>query len=123
MDGIFLYLFVLVINPAIHVALLAAGIMLLKQAITMRKIPPNAQIFLVALLAVAAGSGSLLRGTMLLLLYGVGHGALAVLAGSSIGAVNKLTQSERYGALSRVLKIGMGVLILLIGLYLFYLGF
>lgn len=52
MDGIFLYLFVLVINPAIHVALLAAGIMLLKQAITMRKIPPNAQIFLVALLAV-----------------------------------------------------------------------
>ena len=52
MDGIFLYLFVLVINPAIHVALVAAGIMLLKQAITMRKIPPNAQIFLVALLAV-----------------------------------------------------------------------
>ncbi len=52
MDGIILYLFVLVINPAIHVALLGAGIMLLKQAITMRKIPPNAQIFLVALLAV-----------------------------------------------------------------------
>ncbi len=84
---------------------------------------PCATPVLVALLAVAAGSGSLLRGTMLLLLYGVGHGALAVLAGSSIGAVNKLTQSERYGALSRVLKIGMGVLILLIGLYLFYLGF
>lgn len=84
---------------------------------------PCATPVLVALLAVAASSGSLLRGTMLLLLYGVGHGALAVLAGSSIGAVNKLTQSERYGALSRVLKIGMGVLILLIGLYLFYLGF
>ncbi len=84
---------------------------------------PCATPVLVALLAVAAGSGSLLRGTMLLLLYGIGHGALAVLAGSSIGAVNKLTQSERYGALSRVLKIGMGVLILLIGLYLFYLGF
>lgn len=84
---------------------------------------PCATPALVALLAVAASSGSLLRGTMLLLLYGVGHGALAVLAGSSIGAVNKLTQSERYGALSRVLKTGMGVLILLIGLYLFYLGF
>ncbi|MEA4938284.1 MAG: cytochrome c biogenesis protein CcdA [Christensenella sp.] len=84
---------------------------------------PCATPVLVALLAVAAGSGSLLRGTMLLLLYGVGHGALAVLAGSSIGAVNKLTQSERYGALSCVLKIVLGVLILLIGLYLFYLGF
>ena len=52
MDGVFLYLFILVINPAIHVALLGAGILLLKQAITMRKIPPNAQIFLVALVAV-----------------------------------------------------------------------
>ncbi len=52
MDGIALYLFVLVINPAIHVMLLAAGIMLLQQAVKMRKIPPNAQIYLVALLAV-----------------------------------------------------------------------
>ena len=52
MDGIMLYLFVLVINPAIHVALLGAAIMLLKQAITMRKIPPHAQTFLIALLAV-----------------------------------------------------------------------
>jgi cytochrome c biogenesis protein CcdA len=84
---------------------------------------PCATPVLVALLAIAASSGSLLWGALLMLVYGVGHGALAVLAGSSIGAVNKLMQSERYGALSRVLKIGMGVLILLIGLYLFYLGF
>lgn len=84
---------------------------------------PCATPVLIALLAIAAGSGSLLWGALLMLLYGVGHGALAVLAGSSIGAVNKLVQSERYGALSQVLKIMMGVLILLIGLYLFYLGF
>jgi len=84
---------------------------------------PCATPVLIALLAIAAGSGSLLWGALLMLLYGVGHGVLAVLAGSSIGAVNKLVQSERYGALSRVLKIVMGVLILLIGLYIFYLGF
>ena len=84
---------------------------------------PYATPVLIALLAVAAGSGSLLWGALLMLLYGVGHGALAVLAGSSIGAVNKLVQSERYGKLSRVLKIVMGILILIIGLYLFYLGF
>ncbi|MDD4312222.1 MAG: cytochrome c biogenesis protein CcdA [Eubacteriales bacterium] len=84
---------------------------------------PCATPALIALLAVAAGSGNLLWGALLMLVYGVGHGALAVLAGSSIGAVNKLMQSERYGALSRVLKIVMGVLILMIGLYLFYLGF
>ena len=52
MDGIALYLFILVINPAIHVILLGTGIMLLQQAVTMLKIPPNAQIYLVALLAV-----------------------------------------------------------------------
>ena len=84
---------------------------------------PCATPVLVALLAIAAGSGNLLWGALLMLLYGVGHGALAVLAGSSIGAVNKLTQSERYGAFSQLLKIVMGVLILLVGLYLFYLGF
>lgn len=84
---------------------------------------PCATPVLVALLAIAAGSGSLLRGALLLLLYGVGHGALAVLAGSSVGAVNKLAQSARYGALSRGLKIALGAAILLVGLYLFYLGF
>lgn len=84
---------------------------------------PCATPVLIALLAIAAGSGSLLWGALLMLVYGVGHGALAVLAGSSIGVVNKLVQSERYGKLSRVLKIVMGILILLIGLYLFYLGF
>lgn len=84
---------------------------------------PCATPVLIALLAIAAGSGNLLWGALLMLVYGVGHGALAVLAGSSIGAVNKLMQSERYGAFSRILKIVMGVLILIIGLYLFYLGF
>ena len=84
---------------------------------------PCATPVLIALLAIAAGSGSLLWGALLMLLYGVGHGALAVLAGSSIGAVNKLVQSERNGALSRALKIVMGILILIIGLYLFYMGF
>lgn len=84
---------------------------------------PCATPVLIALLAIAAGSGNLLWGALLMLVYGVGHGALAVLAGSSIGAVNRLMQSERYGTLSRILKIVMGVLILIIGLYLFYLGF
>lgn len=84
---------------------------------------PCATPVLVALLAVAAGGGNLLWGALLMLLYGVGHGALAVLAGSSIGAVNRLKASERYGKLARAAQILMGFLILAIGLYLFYLGF
>ena len=84
---------------------------------------PCATPVLIALLAIAAGEGSILWGALLMLFYGIGHGILAVVAGSSIGMVNKLMKNERYGALSRILKIVMGVLILIIGLYLFYLGF
>lgn len=84
---------------------------------------PCATPVLIALLAIAAGQGNILWGALLMLFYGVGHGILAVAAGFSIGMVNQLMKSERYGALSRALKITTGVLILLIGLYLFYLGF
>ncbi len=78
---------------------------------------------LVALLAIVAGKGSILWGILLLLLYSIGHGILAVVAGTSVGFVKKLTSSEKYGRASTVLKIVMGSLILLIGFYMFYIGF
>jgi cytochrome c biogenesis protein CcdA len=84
---------------------------------------PCATPVLVALLTIVAGKGSILWGILLLLLYSVGHGILSVIAGTSIGFVKKLSQSERYAGTSAVLKIVMGALILLIGFYMFYLGF
>lgn len=78
---------------------------------------------LIALLAIVAGKGSLLWGILLLLLYSLGHGILAVIAGTSIGFVKKLSGSEKYGKASTVLNIIMGGLMLLIGFYMFYLGF
>ncbi len=78
---------------------------------------------LIALLAIVAGKGSILWGILLLLLYSIGHGILAIVAGTSIGLVQKLSSSEKYGKASAVLKIVMGSLILLIGFYMFYLGF
>ena len=78
---------------------------------------------LIALLAIVAGKGSILWGILLLLLYSIGHGILAIVAGTSIGFVQRLSASEKYGRASTVLKIVMGALILLIGFYLFYLGF
>ncbi len=77
----------------------------------------------IALLAMVAGKGSILWGILLLLLYSIGHGILAVVAGTSIGFVQKLSSSKEYGKASAVLKIVMGALILLIGFYMFYLGF
>ncbi len=78
---------------------------------------------LIALLAIVAGKGNLLWGIVLLLFYSLGHGILAVIVGTSIGFVRKLTSSEKYGKLSKILRITMGGLILLIGFYMFYLGF
>ena len=78
---------------------------------------------LIALLAIVAGKGSILWGILLLLLYSIGHVILAIVAGTSIGLVQKLSSSEKYGKASAVLKIVMGSLILLIGFYMFYLGF
>ena len=78
---------------------------------------------LIALLAIVAGKGSILWGILLLLLYSIGHGILAIVAGTSIGLVQKLSSSEKYGRASTVLKVVMGSLILIIGFYMFYLGF
>ncbi len=78
---------------------------------------------LIALLGIVAGKGSIIWGVLLLLLYSIGHGILAVVAGTSIGFVQKLSSSKKYGRASTVLKIVMGALILLIGFYMFYLGF
>lgn len=78
---------------------------------------------LIALLAIVAGKGSIVWGILLLLLYSIGHAILAVVAGTSVGFVQKLSQSEKYGKFSKVLKIVMGCTILIIAFYMFYLGF
>lgn len=78
---------------------------------------------LIALLALVAGEGSLSFAVLLLLLYSIGHGILAVIAGTSFGLVQKLVLSSQYNHLSNVIKIVMGVLILVMALYMFYLGF
>ncbi len=78
---------------------------------------------LIALLAVVAGQDSMLWGVILLLIYSVGHGILAVICGTSVGFVEKLSKSERYAKLSNMLKIIMGIFMALIGFYMFYLAF
>lgn len=84
---------------------------------------PCATPVLVVLLGMVARSGNLAWGVLLLLLYSLGHSVLVLAAGTSIGFVNKITSSGGYGLFSRILKYVMGGIILLIGLYMFYLGF
>lgn len=78
---------------------------------------------LIALLAIVSGKGNILWGIVLMFLYSIGHSILVMVAGTSIGFVRKINESEKYKRLSLVLKIVMGTLILLIGLYMFWLAF
>ena len=78
---------------------------------------------LIALLAIVAGEGSLLWGILLMLLYSIGHSALVIVAGTSMGFVQKVNESKRYQTAAKVLKILMGTAILLIGFYMFWLAF
>ena len=78
---------------------------------------------LIALLAIVAGKGNLLWGVLLMLLYSIGHSALVMVAGTSIGFVQKINSSEQYKTAAKILKIAMGVAILLIGFYMFWLAF
>lgn len=78
---------------------------------------------LIALLAIVAGEGNLLWGILLMLLYSIGHSALVMVAGTSIGFVQKINNSERYKTAAKVLKFSMGIAILLIGFYMFWLAF
>ena len=75
---------------------------------------------LIALLTLVAGKGSFAWGLLLMLLYSLGHGALVIAAGTSMGFVQKLSAG---GKAAEVVKIAVGLLILSTGLYMFWLAF
>ena len=76
---------------------------------------------LIALLAIVAGNGNLLWGILLMLLYSIGHSALVMVAGTSVGFVQRISGNTRYNKAETVLKVIMGTAILLIGFYMFWL--
>ena len=84
---------------------------------------PCATPVLVVLLAYVAKEANIVLGVILLLLYSLGHSTLVLIAGTSIGFVKRLYSSDKYGAASKALRIVTGAVILLLGLYMFYLGF
>lgn len=78
---------------------------------------------LAAILAFVAQKGNIALGALMLLLYSVGHSLLVLLAGTSVGFVQQLSLSSKTMFVGKVLKIALGILVLILGLYLFYLGF
>lgn len=78
---------------------------------------------LIVLLALVANSGNMIWGIFLLLIYSIGHSFLVIITGTCVGTAKKIMQSEKYGKFSSILKYILGTIILLIGFYMFYLGF
>ena len=74
----------------------------------------------IALLTVAVNTGksSPVYGLILLLFFSVGHAVLSVVAGTSIGFVQKLMSNPKYERASKIVRILLGAVILLIAVYL-----
>lgn len=77
---------------------------------------PCAAPILVVLLTYLAGSrSSVVYGGSLLLLYGLGHSVLILVAGTSVGAAQRLVSSSGLNKTTEWLRRGAGVVIILVG--------
>ena len=79
-------------------------------------------VFALMAIAADAGGGNVLFGFILLLLFSAGHAVLSVAAGTSVGFVQRLTSNAKYEKISRVIRIVLGIIIILVALYLAYEG-
>lgn len=84
---------------------------------------PCSTPILIVVLSIAASQGNVFWGAALLLCYAMGHGILALVAGSSTGALRAISNSEKYSRYRRVINIVLGSAVLLLGFYMLYLGF
>jgi len=82
---------------------------------------PCAVPILAVLLAFVAEKGNVLYGGLLLFVYALGHSALVLAAGTSVGAAKGLLESKGLRAAHGILQKAAGVLIIILGTY-FLLG-
>jgi len=78
---------------------------------------PCATPILAVLLVYIASKGNLAYGGLLLFLYALGHCALILIAGTSMGWAKRLIESKGLNTSLAYLRKGSGVLIILIGFY------
>ncbi len=78
---------------------------------------PCAVPILAVLLAFVAEKGNVLYGGVLLFVYALGHSALVLIAGTSVGAAKGLLESRGLRRVHGILQKAAGVLIIAMGLY------
>ena len=78
---------------------------------------------LIAILTFVAEKGNILLGGILLLVYSIGHCVLVIIAGTSVGFTQSIVNSDKTNKVANIVKYAFAVLILILGLYMLYLGF
>ncbi|MDO5017881.1 MAG: cytochrome c biogenesis protein CcdA [Lagierella massiliensis] len=78
---------------------------------------------LVALLGILSGTGNLTWGIFLMLMYSLGHSFLIIVSGTSVSYVKKMKNSKTYSKFGKILNNVLGLLVLLIGFYMFWNAF
>ncbi|WP_251859539.1 cytochrome c biogenesis CcdA family protein [Clostridium sp. Marseille-Q2269] len=83
---------------------------------------PCSTPILIAILAFVGTKGNILLGFFMLLLYSIGHCFVIILSGTSLGFVESINESSKVNKINKILKIFLGIIVLIIGLYLIYIG-
>jgi cytochrome c biogenesis protein CcdA len=81
---------------------------------------PCAVPILAVLLAYVGSQGNVIYGGFLLLIYALGHSALILVAGTSMGAAKKLIESKGLRKTNWALQKIAGVIIILVGAYFLF---
>jgi cytochrome c biogenesis protein CcdA len=81
---------------------------------------PCATPALIGILALASAKGNALYGATLLLFYAIGHWTLVLIAGISVGFVDKLAKARGIGHFSTWMKKLSGIIFILGGFYIFW---
>ena len=78
---------------------------------------PCAVPILAVLLAFVAEKGNVVYGASLLFVYALGHSSLVLIAGTSMGAAQKLIAAKGLHQTLRIIQKAAGVIIILVGIY------
>jgi cytochrome c biogenesis protein CcdA len=81
---------------------------------------PCAVPILAVLLAYVASRGNIIYGGLLLFVYALGHSALILVAGTSMGAAKRLIESKGLRRTSLALRRIAGLIIILVGAYFLF---
>jgi len=77
-------------------------------------------LWLAVLIAYVASRGNVFYGGLLLFIYALGHSALILIAGTSMGAAKKLIESRGLRKANLALQKIAGVIIILVGAYFLF---